>query len=108
LRCADAGAPDQFFKLCKVRSSRIFLTSLEARQRRTRFRYYFEIKRSSWKYKTIVKLQKMASRCNHKYRGATKDGHRGAIINIVTQQKMASRCNHKYRGATKDGIAVQS
>jgi hypothetical protein len=25
---------------------------------------------------------------DHKYRGASKDGHRGAIINIVAQQKM--------------------
>jgi hypothetical protein len=45
----------------------------------------------------------MAARCNQKYRGATKDGQRGANINIVAQQKMAARCNQKYRGATKDG-----
>jgi hypothetical protein len=30
----------------------------------------------------------MASRCNHKYRGAAKEGHLGEIINIVAQQKM--------------------
>jgi len=35
-----------------------------------------------------------------------KKGHRGAIINIVASQKMASRCNHKYRGATKVGLYV--
>jgi hypothetical protein len=31
-----------------------------------------------------------------------KNRHRGAIINIVVQQKKASRCNQKYRGATKE------
>jgi hypothetical protein len=34
----------------------------------------------------------MASRCNHKYRGATKDGYRGAIINIVAHQKLDFMC----------------
>jgi hypothetical protein len=29
----------------------------------------------------------MASRCNHKYREAMKEGHRGTNINIVEQQK---------------------
>jgi hypothetical protein len=33
--------------------------------------------------------------CDHKYRGASKEGHRGAIINIVAQQKMGFMCEIK-------------
>ena len=36
LRVADAGAPGHCFKSCKVRGSRLRLTSVEARQRRKR------------------------------------------------------------------------
>jgi hypothetical protein len=43
-----------------------------------------------------------------KYRGATKDRHRGELINIVAQQKIASRWIQKYREVTKDGITVNS
>ena len=42
-----------------------------------------------------------------KYRGASKEGHLGAIKNVVVQQKKDSAVKTKYCVATKDGIAVE-
>jgi len=48
-------------------------------------------------------------RRNHKYRVVSKDGHRGAIINIVAQQKMSIAVQSKISWRIKGwALCVQS
>jgi len=37
-------------------------------------------------------LRSKEVRCKQKYRGASKEGHRGEIINVVAHQKLGFMC----------------